>query len=422
LFQKHRQRGHGSYLAVGKKTSNDPNVFEIPNNAHRNLWAGIWREIKKRLTKYNIRLLPGVARGLASLGEPRRWLERQKGIEDFNFPGTCHLLNLSPQHPDILHAHVLHSGYFDLGMLPKLSCRIPTVITLHDEWMMTGYCACTLGCERWKLGCGQCPDLTIYPAIKRDATAYNWKRKQDIYERSRFYIATPSKWLMDKVNCSILNFGIIESRVIPNGVDLLMFHPSDKQSARQALDLPRDTWIGLFVGHGTQSNKLKDYFTIKEAVLKFAAQSTMQKHILICLGEKGSDQRTGSTLIRFLGYQSNLEKVAQYYRASDVYLHGTRADNFPNSILEALACGIPVVATSVGGIPEQIDDGLTGFLVPPGDSSAMAMRMRQLQENDELRQKMSIRAADSAKRRFGLERMVEDYLAWYKEILKSNIH
>ncbi|GBC63750.1 glycosyl transferase [Desulfonema ishimotonii] len=421
LFQKCGQRGHGSYFAVGRKTGNDSNTFEIPNYACRNLWAGTWSRLEKKFTKHNIRYLRGLARRLAIMGERRRWADRQKGIEDFNYPGTHHLLGLLHQHVDILHAHVLHSDYFNLKLLPEFTRRVPTVITLHDEWMMTGHCACTIGCERWKVGCGQCPDLTTYPPVKRDATAYNWFRKRKIYAKSRFYIATPSNWLMKKTKCSILNNAVIDSRVIPNGVDLSVFRPVAGQAARRTLNLPQDAWIMLFVAAGGHNNRFKDFATIKKAFLKFSAGSVRQKAILICLGGKGNDQRIGSNLIHFPDYVFDIKKVSLYYSASDLYIHGTRTDNFPNSILEALACGTPVIATRVGGIPEQIDEGVTGFLVPPHDSGAMASRIKQLQENKGLWQKMSAMASDSARKHFDLDRMADEYLSWYQEILKNKL-
>jgi len=226
---------------------------------------------------------------------------------------------------------------------------------------------------------------------------------------------------MDKVQHSMLFPSICESRVIPNGVDISVFHPSDKNAAREKLGLPRHAWIYLFVGHGIRSNKFKDYVTIKKAVLKTNSHPGNLKNILIYLGEKGEDQRVGHTLIRFVNYQSDLTKVAQYYQASDIYLHAAHSDNFPNSILEALACGVPVIATSVGGIPEQVEDNITGFLIPPGDSDAMTVRLKQLQKDKLLYQKMSSRAVNSAQQRFSLDCMVDKYLGWYEEILEANI-
>ncbi len=85
-------------------------------------------------------------------------------------------------------------------------------------------------------------------------------------------------------------------------------------------------------------------------------------------------------------------------------------------MLEVLACGTPVVATSVDGIPEQIHDGITGFLTPPRDADAMATRVVQLIEDEWMRMRMGAESAEDAKMRFDIERQAAEYLRWYEWI------
>jgi glycosyltransferase involved in cell wall biosynthesis len=91
----------------------------------------------------------------------------------------------------------------------------------------------------------------------------------------------------------------------------------------------------------------------------------------------------------------------------------------PNTVLEALACGTPVVATAVGGIPEQVKDSVTGFLAPPGDVEAMAETIVALLTDDALRRRLGENAARDARERFDLWRQVETYLKWYKELIED---
>ncbi|WP_292517443.1 glycosyltransferase [Methanoculleus sp.] len=326
------------------------------------------------------------------------------------------MLDLTPEPPDILHCHNLHGGYFDLRALPHLSHQVPTVLTLHDAWLLSGHCAHSFGCERWKTGCGDCPALSIYPAIRKDATAYNWQRKAEIYRMSRLYVVTPCRWLMDKVEESMLKPGIVASGVIPNGVDLGIFHPADRAEARRELGLPHGAKVLLFAANGIRKNIWKDYRTLQSTLEMIAKTGT--KVLCIALGEAAPPERISNIEIRFIPYQKDPRKVACYYQAADLYLHPARADTFPNTVLEALACGTPVVASAVGGIPEQIVEGRTGFLVPVGDARAMAGRVLELLEDEELRQRMGWEAAEDAARRFGLERMAREYLAFYRTILK----
>jgi glycosyltransferase involved in cell wall biosynthesis len=76
--------------------------------------------------------------------------------------------------------------------------------------------------------------------------------------------------------------------------------------------------------------------------------------VFVALGEDAPAERIGAAEIRFVPYQKDPAVVARYYQAADIYIHSARADTFPNTVLEALACGTPVVATAVGGIPEQV--------------------------------------------------------------------
>lgn len=423
LHRAYSKRGVRSWMAVGRKETNDASVLLIPNDRARGLWKYTLLKTSDKLRAANTQI-----RGTWLLGEIIRWIAEptrqwhvHQGIEDFHFPGSSGVLELPPERPDILHCHNLHSGYFDLLALPQLCGELPTVLTLHDAWLLSGHCAHSFDCELWKTGCGTCPDLTIYPAIRRDATGYNWQRKRRIYERSRLYVVTPSRWLMQKVFHSILAPAVIEARVIPNGVDLSIFRPTNKETARMALGIPNNCKVILFGADSIKKNKWRDYETMRAVISVVAERINAQELFLLALGEKAPTQRIGQATMRFVPPQKDQEAVARCYQAADVYVHASRADTFPNMILEALACGAPVVATDVGGIPEQVEDGATGFLVPLGDVQAMAIRIEQLIGDDELRRKMGVEATEFARKVFSLDTQVDAYLEWFLEIVNRNV-
>jgi glycosyltransferase involved in cell wall biosynthesis len=420
LFHAYREHGHDSYMAVGHKKTEEEGIFTLPNDAYRNPWTRALRNYQKAFSANNRSAAARLSGKLATLGEIRRRYESWRGMEDFHFPATPHLVELLQRRPDIIHAHNLHGGYFDLRALPNLSKIAPVILTLHDEWAFTGHCAYTFDCDRWESGCGRCPYLETFPSIERDATAYNLKRKHEIYSRSQFYLAAPSSWLLNKATRSILQSGIIEARLIPNGVDLAVFKPESRAVARNELGLSQDSNVVLFVGNKTRSNPFKDYTVMEDAVKQVAAQSNGQKIVFLCVGEKSEERPIGSATFRFIEFQIDPVKLASYYQAADVYLHAAKADNAPLVIIEAQACGVPVVATAVGGIPELIENGNTGFLVPQGDSDAIAIRTLEILSNDRLRECMSEKAAEMARRRYDLQQQVESYLNWYIEILERN--
>ena len=426
LFEHYRRRGHDSNMVVGEKFGDDPQVIPLsrisshqadrPSIAYFSRWLssyegrlrGIWR-MRRWLDAY--------------VTQPRNWWETCLGRDHFNFPETWRLLELLPGRPDILHCHNLHGGwlsrggYFDLKALPELSRNIPTVMTLHDTWMLSGHCAYTLGCDRWKTGCGRCPDLSIYPAISRDGTAVNWQRKREIYAASRLYIATPSRWLLREVEQSILAPAIVQGRVIPNGVDLSHFRPGSQQAARAARGLSPDIAILLFVANKARSNIFKDYRTVERCAITTAARYPNRRIVLLVLGEQGRPVVFENGEVQFVDFQRDANTLAQYYQAADVYVHAAKSDTFPTAVLEALACGLPVVATAVDGIPEQIEENRSGFLVQAGDADAMASHVVQLLSNERLRAAIGTTAAEIASRSFGIQRQVQTYLDWYGQIL-----
>jgi glycosyltransferase involved in cell wall biosynthesis len=392
LHRAYRARGYPAWLAVGYK--------QTDKGAGRLQW---W-----------------ISRGI---GRPRRLWTLLRGHEDFDFPGTWRLLDLLPERPDIVHCHNLHGGYFDLCALPWLSRQVPVVLTLHDAWLLSGHCAHSFDCERWKTGCGQCPDLSIYPAVKRDATAYNWRRKRDIYAQSRLYVATPSRWLMRKVEQSILAPAVQEARVIPNGIDLSVFHPAeDRRVVRAALGLSPDAKVLLFATNGIRRSLWRDFEMMRAAVARVAWRMDGQSVLFLALGDDAPPKHIGRATVQFVPYQKDPKVVARYYQAADVYVHAARADTFPNVVLEALACGTPVVATAVGGIPEQVEDGVTGFLVGPGDAEAMAAAVVALLAYEALRKRFGENAAQEARKRFNLDRQVNEYIEWYQGIIERRNH
>jgi glycosyltransferase involved in cell wall biosynthesis len=428
LFHAYRRRGYESSLVVGLKRSQDPDVVEVHHDHLRTVWSQRCAVAAKRVGSAlgplrGVRHLQTAVRLL--VGQPQRWWALQQGREDFDFPATWRIAASLKAKPDLLHCHNLHGGwlrdggYFDLAALPSLSRMFPVVVTLHDAWLLSGHCAHSFECERWKTGCGECPDLSIYPAAKRDATAYNWERKRGIFARSRLFVATPSRWLMNKVDASMLKPACLEQRVIPNGVDLTVFTAADRREARSRLNLPLDAQILLFAANGVKQNLWKDYRTMRAALARVAALMNDRPVLFIALGDVGEEETIGRARIRFIPHQDMPSSVAAYYQAADVYVHAARADTFPNTVIEAAACGAPVVATAVGGIPEQVIDRRTGFLVPPGDAEGMAQQIVRLLEREGIRRLMADEAQQMARERFDLKRQVSAYLDWYDSILMS---
>ena len=419
LHERFLERGHSATLAVGRKTGKDQKVVEIPNARERHAWARFWAGASHQLLTHEHRLgNTGPLRTVAdAIGRPDAWLDAQLGREHFGYPGTAGLLGLSGRGPGLVHLHNLHGGYFDLRQLPRISRQVPVFVTLHDAWMLSGHCAHALGCDRWRTGCGNCPALGTYPAVKRDATALNWQRKRDIYARSRVYLTAPSKWLLDKARRSMLAPAALDSRVIPNGVDLGVFHRGDQAGARHRLALPENAHIILFAANGIRRSDFKDFDTLREAI-RCVGEAVADRPVLcVALGEAGETQHIGRARVQFVAPRSDPSVVADHYRAADLYAHAAREDTFPTTVIEAMACGVPVVASDVGGIPEQVSHGRTGLLAPVGDAGLFGAYLAMLLNNPGLRRSFAEQSIEVAVKRFAVETQVDRCLAWYAQVV-----
>lgn len=353
---------------------------------------------------------------LWKLAYPKRFLDKKRGIEDFNYPYSYRLLDDSLWVPEVVHVHNMSTNFFDLRALIPLSQRIPVFITLHDAWMFTGHCAHPMDCSRWLSGCGECPDLLRYPSIRKDKTHENWLLKKDIYARSRLHVAAVSNWLKELASRSILRTD--DLRVIYNGIDLDVFCPGNKKKIRDALNLPQDAFICLFVTKtGARRDSYKDYSTVKNAVDEIENRSLIKDVFFVCIGGRRSDR--GSTRRKFVSYLQDPKELARYYQAADVFLHAASAESFGLTLVEAQACGISVIATDVCGISETMRVGETGILVPRGGSAEMAKAIIRLFGNRDKSREMGEAAEAWAKERFDLRRQAQEYLSWYKDILKE---
>ncbi len=398
LFRAYRERGHRSWLAVGTKLSDDPDILQIPS-------------FSARFLKLFLRLPhPESFRRLTDrLRHPSRLPDWWCGRDEMTYPGCHHILRLCPAKPDIIHCHNLHDWYFDLRLLPQWSRRFPLILNLRDTWTLTGHCAYFMDCDRWQSGCGNCPRLNVYPACRRDATAFNWRQKADIFAQSRLYVTAPSQWLLDCVARSMLQ--PVQTQCIPNGIDTTVFTPGSQQEARHALQLPMNVPLVLFASASAQ-NHYKAPDSMADALEQLHA--ALPEAQFVCVG--ATPPRT--VPLHYIPYIKEPHRMALCYRAADVFIHTARAEAFGKTVTEAMACGTPTVASNVGGLREQILHGETGFL---GDTAAelaahaAAILRMPPQQRSAMREAAARRGAQ-----FSLTRQVNAFLSWYEEILANH--
>lgn len=418
LHSAYLARGLDAWLALGVNHGHVAHTLQIPNTASRSAWA---RQVLSAAGLADPAVVSSLPRALQRaarfLAEPRRYRSVLSGHEDFDSPGTAHLLGLPPRTPRVLHLHNLHGSYFDLRELPGLSARVPTIATLHDAWLLTGHCAQPPGCERWLTGCADCPHLDAYVPLRRDASAENFAVKRAALTGEKLRLATPSRWLAGLVERAGVAGQVADVRVIPNGIDLDVFSPGDagaQAAARAELGLASDSLVIAFTARGGSSNEYKGFDILAQALPRIAEATTGRAVELLAIGGDTAPAIPG-VAVHTVPFSTDRTALARCYRAADLYLHPSRAESFGLTPLEAMACGTPVVASTAGGIPEVVTDGETGLLVPVGDAIALADATIALAEDTVRRAAFSAAGIERAAG-FGIGRQVDAYLSWYEEI------
>ena len=263
---------------------------------------------------------------------------------------------------DVIHLHWINQGMLSLKDLRKiLQSGKPVVWTMHDMWPCTGICHHARECNNYHQECHHCPYL--YKEGKKDLSNRIFKKKRDLYQLAPITFVTCSQWLKERARQSALiaNQEIIN---IPNPINTNLFRPRNKQEARIKCNLPTDKRLILF-GSAKITDKRKgiDYF-IESCRVLAERYPELKDELGIVVYGKDSEQL--KPLVPFqvypLNYISNEKELIDVYNSVDLFVIPSLEENLPNTIMEAMACGIPCVGFQVGGIPEMIDHLHNGYV------------------------------------------------------------
>ena len=255
----------------------------------------------------------------------------------------------------------------------------------------------------------------LLPAgIGRNLARRTWKRKKAIEGRSHIIYITCSKWLQGEAKRSAL-IGQNTIECIPNPIDTSVFCKADKAEARRKLGLPTDKRLILFASQRvTNQNKGMGYLV--DACRKMVEQhpETLANTAVVVLGGHAEDLYENFDLPMFpLGYVSDTQQIVDVYNAIDVFVLPSLSDNLPNTIMEAMACGVPCVGFEVGGIPEMIDHEHNGYVVRMKDSADLAYGINWVLNVADYG-KLSANAVEKVKLCYSQTRVATQYIDIYK--------
>ena len=326
-----------------------------------------------------IREIPRV-KGFPGLKRLTNFLEAQTGLQYLYSPSFRAAISSVPDDCDVVHVHSLHGaeGWADLRGVAQIAKQWPTILTLHDGWLLTGHCLHGIECERWKIGCGACPDLQRYPAVPKDATAWNFWRKKRLFANNRLHCIAPSQWVADQMKCSpILRHTCVD--VVLNPIDTRVFHSAGRENARRNLNIPSDRNVVLMAA--SHLNAMKG----GEQMLELLQSLRKQSVVAILIGHGSSELAAKlSCETRPMGYLASSEQMAECYRAADVVIVPSKVETFGLVAAEAVACGAAVASFHAGGLREVMA-ALQQISVTDGDLKSLQEAVLGLLENHEQR-------------------------------------
>lgn len=287
---------------------------------------------------------------------------RRSWTIDVNWLGTDITDTEAFQWADVIHLHWVNQGMLSLGQIEKIAHSGKRMVwTMHDIWNATAVCHLTLDCKKFMDGCHGC-DITC-----RVLANNTWKRKRELYTSSDITFTTCSEWLRGQaLQSSLMKDQTVVA--IPNPIDTSIFHPSDRAVARRSIGI-EDTQkkLILFVAQRLDNPYKGAEYLIK--AVKEAVTTDPEIGVMI-MGSNGQELASLLPGVKTydLGYQYDPRRIAQIYAASNVFILPSLSENLPNTIMEAMACGIPSVAFNVGGIPEMIDHLKNGYVAEYRDA------------------------------------------------------
>ena len=320
------------------------------------------------------------------------------------------------QNPELIHLHWVCKGFISIRGLADLST--PIVWTLHDMWAFTGGCHYSEDCTRYTDACGLCPQLRS--RREGDLTRRIWNLKKRHWENLNLTFVTPSRWLSDCVKASSLLHSY-PVKVIPNGIDTAVFAPHNREVARQNFGLVPDRKIILTGALKGLSDERKGFQLLAPALKRLVEGNLGDDVELVVYGQKAPARPPYMGLrTTFAGEINNDDELAILYSAADVFVAPSKQENLANTVMEAMACGTPVVAFNIGGMPDMIEHKVTGYLAQPFDIQDLARGISWVIQHNSPNRSLSDRARAKVENEYAHDKVGLRHALLYEDVLRRS--
>ncbi len=321
---------------------------------------------------------------------------------------------------DVIHLHWINQGMLSLQNIRKiLKSGKPVVWTMHDLWPATAICHLSLGCNQFSSECHHCKYLPNNGS-KHDLAYKIWTRKKNTYNQGNISFVTCSHWLESEAKKSALlkEFNIT---TIPNPIDTHLYCRGNQEEARKKENLPTDRKLILCVCQRlTNRNKGMQYLVEACNQLATSHPEMRDQTGVILLGSHAEELAEQLPFPTYpLGYIVDEQRIINIYRSADLFVLPSLSENLPNTIMEAMACGIPCLAFRIGGIPEEIDHKRNGYLAKYEDASDLANGIRWILFESDYDQ-LSSQCTTKVARNYSQSSVSIQYIEVYQHAIAQN--
>jgi glycosyltransferase involved in cell wall biosynthesis len=318
---------------------------------------------------------------------------------------------------DILHLHWVNSGFLSVADIKQLvDTGKPIVWTLHDMWAFTGGCHYSGACKHYINQCGDC--YFLRNEEPNDISYKGWLRKGEMYKNAKnITFVACSEWLAGVAKKS----GLLEGfRItsIPNPIDTEVYSPKDKLAMREAWGINPFAKVILF-GAANINDRRKGLSYLVDALNHLTLHCPDKGLVEVVIF--GKNKYFDVSQIPFKVSQFNMitsqPELAELYSLADVFVLPSVEDNLPNTVMEALSCGTPVVAFKTGGLPEMIDHQKNGYLADFQSAGDLAKGIFEMIYADN-KEEISANARNKVLTAYNNEKVAQQYMDVYRSMLK----
>lgn len=340
----------------------------------------------------------------------RLYVEVQRGV--FHRTNRWREFNLRPllAECDLVHIHQATDWMGLNHLFADIPKTTPIVMSLHDLWPITGGCVIYGGCHQYRETCRDCPVLS--KPFNRFLGTRQLEAKVKLYARERLSFIANSEWTRDMMREATVLAQNHSISVIHPAVDANCYAPRDRAIARSKLNIPDDALV-LCTGAASVTDCNKNI----AAVLRVAANVRSDRRIVTIVFGDGVLSVPAGMNVRFLGAITDQSELARIYNASDMFVSTSRMETYGMTFIEAMACGIPVLAYRTGAIPSVLNDGNAGRLIELDNESALVSAINDLAADRAHAQQLGEAGRNLVVRRNGVKPMVDAHISHYKSVL-----